>query len=274
MSRPVTLDPLLEEAEAALTEGDLVAAEAYCRQAIAERRMLPEAHYLLGETLRDLGRLDEAEGAYRSVVLGEESPVVSDAWAALSTVLLQQLRWEESRKAANRALRDAPDNPEAAWVRGVLRERRGDVQGAMRDFSRAWRVDPVVFPMPQPLSDELIDEVVSECLEALHPILRNYLANVPILVEDFPSEDLLSQYDPPAGPTQILGYFAGTSLADRSLENPWSNLPATIVLFRTNLQRRAQDREGMLEELRITLFHEVGHFLGLSEEDLEDRGLD
>ena len=128
--------------------------------------------------------------------------------------------------------------------------------------------------MPLALSDALVDSVVSECLLELHPTLRNYLSNVPVLLEEFPSEALLRQYEPPIGPTQILGYFSGTSIAERSLDTPWSSLPAAIVIFRTNLQRFSRDRTELVEELRITLFHEVGLFLGLSETDLEDRGLD
>jgi predicted Zn-dependent protease with MMP-like domain len=58
------------------------------------------------------------------------------------------------------------------------------------------------------------------------------------------------------------------------MDNPWSNLPPTITLFRNNLERMAADREQIIEELRITLFHEIGHFLGLDEEDLAERGLD
>ena len=46
------------------------------------------------------------------------------------------------------------------------------------------------------------------------------------------------------------------------------------MLFRSNLMRMAHDREAMQEELRVTLLHEIGHFLGLDEEDLERRGLD
>ena len=41
-----------------------------------------------------------------------------------------------------------------------------------------------------------------------------------------------------------------------------------------NLARRSADREELIEQLRITLFHEVGHFLGLDEDDLEARGLE
>lgn len=275
------LDALLDQAELALAEGRYSDAEDALRGALAVAPRDLEAHFLLGETMRDLGRLDEAEGAYRFVVLNTEEEaeprikaLSAEAWAALAAVLLDQLRWDEAKKAANRALRENPNSAEGAWVRAVLRERRADYSGATRDYLRAWRSDPGGFPLPVPLDDETVDDIVVECLELFHPSLREFLANVAIILEEVPSEELLEQYDPPAPPTHILGYFSGTSLQERSLENPWSNLPGAIVLFRRNLSRYARDREELVEELRVTIFHEVGHFLGLDEDDLEKRGLD
>jgi predicted Zn-dependent protease with MMP-like domain len=63
-------------------------------------------------------------------------------------------------------------------------------------------------------------------------------------------------------------------LTERTTDNAWSNLPSAIVLYRRNLERIAWDRQRLVEELRITVFHEIGHFLGLDEDDLEARGLD
>lgn len=269
-------ETLLDDAEAAIAEGRFEDAESVCRRVLVSAPRHAEAHYLLGESLRDQGRLEEAEGAYRFIALSAEStgPLLSSAWGGLSAVLTDQLRWDEANKAANRALREDSTNAEAYWVRGVLRERRGDTSGSGRDFLRSWRLDPMGYPLPVPLDDETVDEVVQDCLNDLHPSLREYLRNVAIVVEDVPSEELLRHFDPPAYPTQILGFFSGASLMERSLWDPWSNLPGAIVLFRRNLERYASDRQTLLEELRITLFHEVGHFLGLDEEDLEDRGLD
>jgi len=106
-------------------------------------------------------------------------------------------------------------------------------------------------------------------LESVH-----YLANVAVILEDVPNEAVLLGYDPPASPLDLLGYFSGTSLMERSTENPWSSLPAVIVIFRRNLERHAGSREALVEQLRITLFHEIGHFLGLDEDDLALRGLE
>jgi predicted Zn-dependent protease with MMP-like domain len=46
------------------------------------------------------------------------------------------------------------------------------------------------------------------------------------------------------------------------------------VLYQRNLERFARDREELVEQIRITLLHEVGHFLGLDEEQLRERGLE
>jgi predicted Zn-dependent protease with MMP-like domain len=115
---------------------------------------------------------------------------------------------------------------------------------------------------------------VTEAISELHPTLQEYLKNVAIMLEEVPDDDILRQYDPPASPLELLGYFSGHSLMERSENDPWSGLPGTIVLYRRNLERHARSHEELVHELRITLFHEVGHFLGLDEEDLEERGLD
>jgi predicted Zn-dependent protease with MMP-like domain len=56
--------------------------------------------------------------------------------------------------------------------------------------------------------------------------------------------------------------------------DPWSHFPSSIVLYQRNLERAARDRRELVEEIRATLLHEVGHFLGLDEEELWQRGLD
>ena len=265
-------EAILDAIETSLRDGDPGEAERRARTFLSSAGDDPEVRFLLGDALRDQGRLDEAEGTYRAVVL--QSPTLADAWGALATTLLLQLRWDEAHRAASRAIREEPAHPEGCWVRAVLRERRGDHHGARRDYLRAALGDPLVYPAPVPLTDETVEEVVSAALMELHPTLRDYLASVPILLDEVPADDVLREYDPPAYPTEMLGYFSGASLMERSLDDPWSQLPGSIVLFRCNLQRLAADHDRLVQELRITLLHEVGHFLGLDEADLERRGLD
>lgn len=266
------VEDLLDLAEDALEAGDAHSALDLCRQVLDAVPNHPGATFLCGEARRDLGELESAETNYRQVVT--LTPDHSPSWSALATVLFDQVRFEEARTATFRAIRLDPDNPEAYRVRAMLRERNQDTHGAQRDHLRAARLDPEGYPLPVPLDDATVEAVVEEALRSLHPSIRAYLSNVAILLEEVPERTLCLEYDPPAPPGEILGYFAGVSLRERSIENPWSNLPSAIVLFRRNLERMAWNRDRLLEELRITVFHEVGHFLGLDEDDLEARGLD
>ncbi len=263
---------LLEHAELSLQAGDPASAVASCQEALALDARNPEALFLLGEAFRDMSQVEPALDSYRRCVLAD--PQRGDAWAALGTMHLYMLQLEEAKRALNRAIREDPGNPEAWYGRGLLRERRDDFDGADRDLARAARLDPMSYPFPIGLGDEELERAIEEVLGSLHPTLREYLANVAILVEEVPSEEILRHYDPPLSPGELLGYFSGHSLLERSVEDPWSHLPAAILLFRRPLQRFARDHEQLVDELRTTIYHEVGHFLGLEEEDLEQRGLE
>lgn len=266
------LERALDLAEEALDRGDPEAALDICERVLEKTSDHAGALFLTAEAHRDLRQIEQAEEFYRRVL--QVNPGHSPSWSGLAGMLFDQLRFDEARNAICRAIRLDALNPEPYWWRGMLRERRGDLHGANRDFRRAFRLDPQGYPRPVSLDDATVEAIVEEAVRDMHPSIREYLANVAIILEEIPEEEVLRQFDPPAPPGEILGFFSGYSLMERSIENPWSNLPAAIVLFRRNLERIAWDRERMLDELRITVLHEVGHFLGLSEEDLEERGLD
>jgi predicted Zn-dependent protease with MMP-like domain len=266
------LNEYLDLAEDALDRGDPGAALSLCDQVLAHVPDHPGAMFLTAEAYRDLRDLEESEARYRRVL--QTTPDHAASWSGLGTVLFDLLDFEPARNCVLRAIRLDPACAEAYYWRAMLRERRGDYRGADRDYRRACRLDPELFPMPVELADATLEAVVEDAIRELHPSIRVYLSQVPILLDEVPDLETCLDFDPPAPPGEILGYFSGYSLQERTLENPWSNLPSAIVLFRRNLQRIANDREHLLRELRITVFHEVGHYLGLDEEDLEVRGLD
>jgi predicted Zn-dependent protease with MMP-like domain len=230
------------------------------------------ARYVLGVALIESGELEEGLEALQDTVT--EDPNHVDAWVAIAGGLFDALQFESAAGAVAAALRLDPLQPDALYLRACLRERRGDRDGAARAYQAAALADPDTFPVPVPLGEEEVELLVESVLETLHPSLRRYLADVAILLEEVPPREVLAEVEPPASPTELLGCFSGNALTERAGNDAWSALPASIHLYRCNLARLAHDRDHLHEELRITVLHEIGHFLGLDEEDLEARGLD
>ena len=266
------IETLLDQAEAALEEGDAETSLRLCDAVERQSPGHPGAAFVRGDALRTLGQLETAADAYEQAALARSDHTMS--WSALALARYELLELEAASRAASRALREDPRNAEAWWVRSLLREWANDSAGALRARLHARWLNPQDFPLPPTLNDEEIEDIVSSCIEALHPRIQEYLASVAILLDDQPEESLLRRYDPPMSPLELLGHFSGYSLMGRSLEDPWSHIPPSIVLFRRNLERYAAHREELIEQLRITVFHEIGHFLGLDEDEVAARGLE
>ena len=112
-------------------------------------------------------------------------------------------------------------------------------------------------------------EEIEDTLEALPAPLREKARALPVTFEHVPNAGL--QEDGIAADT--LGLFVGPDYADEEIA--LSPLPPQIILFLDNLWDFAEgDEEIFLEEVHTTYLHELGHYLGLDEDDLFDRGLD
>ena len=99
--------------------------------------------------------------------------------------------------------------------------------------------------------------------------IREAIANVPLLVEDFPGTELVRQEN--VSP-QILGIFIGIPRTEAMATAQMPDLDR-IILFKRNLEKVCRDKEELIEQIQITVRHEVGHYLGLDEEDMERLGL-
>ncbi|MCC6235154.1 MAG: metallopeptidase family protein [Verrucomicrobiales bacterium] len=111
------------------------------------------------------------------------------------------------------------------------------------------------------------DEVAAT-LEALPEELHAAAAKVPVIYQKRPDPRLVEEgLDP-----DLLGLFVGDS---RTEGEPGTAVPSQILLFLENLWAFAEEDWGFYaEEVEVTFLHELGHYLGLEEEDLEDRGLE
>ena len=95
------------------------------------------------------------------------------------------------------------------------------------------------------------------------------LRNLEVVVERWPSADLMADLGL-ADRHELLGLYVGVPLPERGSELP--HLPDLIYLFQRPIELRCSTPQQVVEEVRITLLHEVGHYFGLDEEDLERQG--
>jgi predicted Zn-dependent protease with MMP-like domain len=123
--------------------------------------------------------------------------------------------------------------------------------------------------MPSPafgLSPDEFFEEAEEAFENLPDELKSKLANVAILVEERPSRDSVEKGTDP----RIMGTFDGPPLQHG--KNGHAS-PTRIILFQKNIEAVCRSKEQIIEEIETTLLHEIGHYLGLDEDDLHHRGL-
>jgi predicted Zn-dependent protease with MMP-like domain len=274
---PDAPDPRFEAAAAALQDGDPERAYALARQGAKQARR--EGDDLLAADLRWLegaALLEMEDGVAALAALDEALRLAPDHLDALlerAAALFELCRFDAAQASAQAIAEDAPGEARAHQLLGLLAERRGDAREAERAFARARKLDPEAYPKTPSLTRREFDAAVERALEAIPETVRRYLSNVPITVEDFPADHDLLDADPPLPPT-ILGLFRGAPYGQKLSSDPWSHLPSSIVLYQHNLERAARDRDELEEEIATTLVHEVGHFLGLDEDELWARGLD
>jgi predicted Zn-dependent protease with MMP-like domain len=112
----------------------------------------------------------------------------------------------------------------------------------------------------------LATQEIESILARLPADLRQSAATLPITFEPYPNADLQAD----GIEVDTLGLFVGPELADEH-QVP---MPPQIILFLENLWELAGgDEKVFLAEVNTTFLHELGHFLGLDEDDLARRGL-
>ncbi|HEY8947021.1 MAG TPA: metallopeptidase family protein [Polyangiaceae bacterium] len=168
---------------------------------------------------------------------------------------------------------DVGDYADARHMLGCVYEEAGREADKVEQFSEVLRLDETTDPaLDAEEYAELEDLIVSAAesgLDQLPLTFRTQLSEVPILVESRPSADLVRQgFDPRA-----LGLFEGPTHLDHQNAEA-SEVPTRIVLYAANLLEQSVDEDQLRSEVETTVLHEVGHYFGLDENDLERMGLD
>lgn len=125
---------------------------------------------------------------------------------------------------------------------------------------------------------ERFDTLLEKHLDVLPERFAAFLEEVPLVVEDRPSRELLEEIEISDG-GDLCGLHSGVPLTERSVEDH-ATIPDQIMLFREPIFRMAHlagrssraRRDELDRQIRITLLHELGHHLGLDEDQLEELG--
>ncbi len=122
------------------------------------------------------------------------------------------------------------------------------------------------------LSEDEFAELVDEALEDVPPQFRQYMENLAVEIRQRPTPELLKRLKVRGG-RDLLGVYHGTALTDKSVEAPFE-YPETIFIFQRSIEALCDTRRDVVEQVRVTVLHEIGHHFGMDEDDLEELGYD
>lgn len=122
------------------------------------------------------------------------------------------------------------------------------------------------------LSAERFERLVVRALDLLPPEFQKHLENVSVEIAEAPEPELLESMGMnPADPGDTLfGLYEGTPLTDRFHDDVL--LPDRILVYRQPLLEWCESEDEVVDEVRVTVLHEIGHFFGMDEDRLEELG--
>lgn len=114
--------------------------------------------------------------------------------------------------------------------------------------------------MPVQMGEQRFEELVSDALDAIPPQLAAAIDNVVVLVQDHHPED-----------PELLGLYEGIALTERDSFYAGA-LPDTITIYREPLLEMCSSEQEVVDEVTITVIHEMAHHFGIDDERLHQLG--
>lgn len=167
----------------------------------------------------------------------------------------------------HRALGIEPNDPDSLHGLGLCSEALGDRKGMIEYFQKVRLADLKLPAPPWRMSAAEFSDAVLSAIDSLPAAIQKLIANVPVISTDYPTAETVADGVDP----RSLGLFSGVPLGDKPSVGGSPHLD-TILLFQCNLDQNATNRADLEREIEITVVHEVGHFFGLTDEQLEAMG--
>ena len=115
------------------------------------------------------------------------------------------------------------------------------------------------------VSEDEFEALVERALDRLPPEFAELLDNIVVVIENEPEPELKRDMGMD-DEEELLGLYQGVPFGERN--STYSALPDQVSLYRGPLVRISRDRRELIREVRDTLVHELGHYFGLSDEEM------
>ena len=271
-ARPEALAVHFEFGLRAYEAGDAVVV----RRHLAALGMLPEggancleflalhwrALWLEGETA---AALDVAQGAMR------RTPDDTDACIEVADILVELEALDEAATLLLEASERHGSDPELWYEAGLVFERLERWGLRLQCFERVWELEHAGDrPLRLWLTESRFVQVARQAIDDLPEHVRAALGNVVVLIENYPERWI---FETEVADPRLMGLFDGVGRAAESGHDVILMGPSRIYLFRWNIERLCISPDEVEEQIAITVQHEIGHYLGLDEDELQARGL-
>jgi len=117
------------------------------------------------------------------------------------------------------------------------------------------------------MTRDAFERLVAEAVTLIPARFRAEMQNLALVVEDEPDAALLEEMEIEP-PDTLYGLYQGTPLPERHWAEG-NRLPDKITIYQRPIEEDAEDDEDARDLIAETLIHEVGHYFGLSEEEIE-----
>ncbi len=165
-----------------------------------------------------------------------------------------------------------PDHGEAWYALACCHERTGDLLLADRGFGRAARSTREPRARPWRVSWRRFSSEIEHAIEGLPPALRRILTEeVTLILADYADPSLAERCQ---GGGELLGFFHGEPRGEREGAKTVPELSPRIFIYRRAHEHAVASGSEFRIEVRRTLVHELGHYVGFDEDDLSDLGLE
>ena len=124
--------------------------------------------------------------------------------------------------------------------------------------------------MPYRVSKQRFAELVEEALRELPEPFAAHLEEVSVEIKDRPSDKQLKDQGL-EDDELLLGLYVGHPMTERSVEYS-GMLPDAIYVFQEDIELVSRSEKELIQQVRTTVLHEIGHHFGMDENDLDDLG--